>query len=361
MRVLSATEAISPALDRTKSVLFQPFRKGRSWKLAATAYLSAMGILFLPVPLALLFLPWLPPADGMNRLHFALLFVGAIAISTAIMSALFYIGARLEFVLFDIVLFKATFVAPLCNKYGVQVRRWVGLKIALGTLACSAIGIPYIVWLAHWTPPFPGQPGRPMSSEFVGSFALILAIATAWISFFMLCSSLLGDFILPYIALEYATLKESIRRFSELFKTEPRQIIYFALFKVFLAIAGLVLQQIATLVMELVVFVPVGLICFVGWLLLHSLGEIGQVLMTAGAVILELAGMVFVFYFLIGIQGCVITFFQAYGLYFLGGRYPLLGDLLDRSTPQPAFAYPAGFPPTPPQYPPPQPGSPPVA
>jgi hypothetical protein len=56
----------------------------------------------------------------------------------------------------------------------------------------------------------------------------------------------------------------------------------------------------------------------------------------------------------------VLTFGQAYALYFLGGRYPLLGDLLDRSTPPPAYAYPAGFPPTPPQYPPPQPG-PPVA
>ena len=59
--------------------------------------------------------------------------------------------------------------------------------------------------------------------------------------------------------------------------------------------------------------------------------------------------------------GSALTFGQAYALYFLGGRYPLLGDLLDRSTPPPEFAYTPGFPPTPPQYPPPQTGPPAVA
>jgi hypothetical protein len=32
-------------------------------------------------------------------------------------------------------------------------------------------------------------------------------------------------------------------------------------------------------------------------------------------------------------NGIAITFLEAYKLYFLGGRYPPLGDLLDRSTP----------------------------
>jgi hypothetical protein len=44
---------------------------------------------------------------------------------------------------------------------------------------------------------------------------------------------------------------------------------------------------------------------------------------------------------------------DAYAIYFLGGRYPLLGDLLDRSTPPPPSpllipyaAYPPPLPPT---------------
>ena len=55
MPILSALDAISPAFARTKLVLFSPFRKGRTWKLAATAYLATAGAVFLPFPLIPIF------------------------------------------------------------------------------------------------------------------------------------------------------------------------------------------------------------------------------------------------------------------------------------------------------------------
>jgi len=55
MRLLSAAEAITPSIERTKAVLFQPFRKGRTWKLSATAYLGRASTIFLPFPLFYLF------------------------------------------------------------------------------------------------------------------------------------------------------------------------------------------------------------------------------------------------------------------------------------------------------------------
>ena len=58
-----------------------------------------------------------------------------------------------------------------------------------------------------------------------------------------------------------------------------------------------------------------------------------------------MAFVLLLFYFMFGFMGCIMTFFQAYGMYFLGGRYPLLGDLLDRTTPPPTWTYPVGFPP----------------
>jgi hypothetical protein len=51
--------------------------------------------------------------------------------------------------------------------------------------------------------------------------------------------------------------------------------------------------------------------------------------MTAGAVTLGLVFIAFLFYVIFLVIGCVHTFLQAYALYFLGGRYPLLGDLLE--------------------------------
>jgi hypothetical protein len=49
-----------------------------------------------------------------------------------------------------------------------------------------------------------------------------------------------------------------------------------------------------------------------------------------------------------------MTFLEAYTLYFLGGRYPMLGDLLTASTPPPpppppAPVYPAYVAPPPPE------------
>jgi hypothetical protein len=50
--------------------------------------------------------------------------------------------------------------------------------------------------------------------------------------------------------------------------------------------------------------------------------------------------MFLVFYLMLLAIGVVMTFLESYTLYFLGGRYPLVGDLLDRSTPQPIYASP---------------------
>jgi hypothetical protein len=55
--------------------------------------------------------------------------------------------------------------------------------------------------------------------------------------------------------------------------------------------------------------------------------------------------------------GTGLTFMESYALYFLGGRYPMLGYLLDRSTPPPPV-YSYSPPPSyyaPPVIPPPQP------
>jgi hypothetical protein len=45
VRRLRATECISPVIDRSKLLLFPPFRKVRTWKLSATSYLCYLGTL----------------------------------------------------------------------------------------------------------------------------------------------------------------------------------------------------------------------------------------------------------------------------------------------------------------------------
>jgi hypothetical protein len=346
MRTLSASEAISPAIDRTKAVFFRPFRKGRSWKLAATAYLSAMGCFFVPVPLAILILPWVTTPGTMSRTAFVALFAGMVAFYTVITWLFLYFGARLEFVLFDIVLFKSELVAPVWRKYSPQAWPWIGLKVVFGTVVSLIAGIPIAVWGFRAFRQLTFQPGQPPSPGLIGSFFLITLVATGWFSLLFLLSSLLGDFVLPSLALENTTIADAMGRFMALLKAEPAQLFFFCCFKVLLGIVALIAMEVAIFIAEFVIAIPLGIVGLLGWLILHHLGAAGALMMASGVVVLYVAFTGFFFYFVIGMQGCIMTFFQAYGMYFLGGRYPLLGELIDRYIPQP-YQYPAGFPPPP--------------
>jgi hypothetical protein len=150
-----------------------------------------------------------------------------------------------------------------------------------------------------------------------------------WFSLYLLVTSLLGDFVLPSLALESTSLSDAISRSMALLKAEPAQVFYFSCLKVVLAIAGFIALEIVVFIGEIAIGIPVGIVGFVGWLSLHNLGAAGALMMTAGGVILYLGVIAALFYLIIGLQGCLITFFQCYGMYFLGGRYPLLGSLLE--------------------------------
>jgi hypothetical protein len=332
MRILSAADAVSPAMSRTKAVFFHPFRKGRSWKLAATAYLSMMGCVFFPVPLLLFLLPWL----GNRGTTFELGFTGIIVIYSIVMFAFFYVGARLQFVLFDIVLRKIEFVAPAWRFYGPRTWRWIGLKVAVGTVFSIIAGVPLAACFLRVMPQLTMQPGKPPSPQMFGPIFGIYFAFLGVMSLVFLVSSLLGDFVLPYIAIEDASLSVAFRRFAQLIEAEPGQMFVFLFFKAVFGVASLIALEIAIILTEILIAIPLGIVAFLGWLVLHQFGHAGTLMMIAGGILLYIAFIVALFYLTLGFQGMVITFFQAYGLYFLGGRYPLLGDLLE--PPYPVFS-----------------------
>ncbi|HWZ50839.1 MAG TPA: hypothetical protein VNW54_05185 [Granulicella sp.] len=354
MRTLSASEAIAPAVERTKAVLFQPFQIGRSWKLAATAYLAAMGGLFLPMPLTAL----------LQHGHGSSLAAAAVAVvlrwifgllGAAVLFVLFYIGARLQFARFDIVLRGEKMVAPLWRRYAPVAWRWIGLKLALSAVFLALAAVPLALVLPQLTARLQVAPGQRPSPHLLLSLLLFEAVIGLAIFAMMFCSSLLDDFVLPSIALEGTPLGEALRRFGALIRSETGPFFFYLFFKALLAIACVIAMEIVILLSELLAFIPLGLLGALGWLLLHHLGPSGHILMLAGGVVLVLLFAVFAFYASLGMAGASVLFFQAYALYFLGGRYPLLGDLLE--PPPPGFAYPAPPPlpgtpdPTPPQLP----------
>src|ERR1700753_460799 len=102
MQILSAVDAISPAFERMKLVLYSPFRKGRTWKLSVTGYLAAAGTIFLPFTLIYGLIGWMfrdkiPPVG-------VTIIVAATLVLTALYVFIFVLCSRLQFAFFDIVL-----------------------------------------------------------------------------------------------------------------------------------------------------------------------------------------------------------------------------------------------------------------
>jgi hypothetical protein len=335
MRALTASEAITPAIQRTKEILFQPFRKGRSWKLAAVAYLSMMGLAFVPYFFVLFAFPH-GPAEQSN--YATLLLAAACLIPSALMFLFFYLGSRLQFVLFAIVAEKSLTVAPLWRRYSSRTWPWLGLKLVLSLVVCAIFAAPVFYAFRSFATHMIVEPGQLPSPEMLGSLFLFYACLFLPIGLLMLCSSLLSDFVLPPIALEGAAISEAARRFGELIKAEPGQMAFYTLFKILLALAGVVAMQVVVLVAEIVALIPLGLMAALGWYLFRTLGPVGHVLLVAGGITLGLIFAVFLGYVAILVLGCFHMFYQAYALYFLGGRYPLLGDILEppqHSLPEP--------------------------
>lgn len=356
MRPLSATECIQPAIDRTKIFLFSPFRKGRTWKLCAASYACRLGSLYFPVPL--LYLALIPTLGRSRSLVIALtaLFIAAFLV---LFTWVFHLCSRLQFAYFDMLANRGAFVTPAWRKYRDPALRWTLFKIATGSIFTVIIAGPFIGWLRKVVPMLnhmTSAHASPSSPEFAHTVAIFYTgygLVVLLFGMGMLIFGLLGDFVLPSLALEHTTLGEAFRRMGLLIRQEPNEFALYVLLKTVLGLVGyfaaIIAWEIAFLLASLLVG---GVVLAIGFGL-HVAG-VPAILLTTVGVLLAIAWYGFAMYTMLFPVGMAIAWMDAYALYFLGGRYPLLGDMLDRSTPPPsapvlnlyAPVYPPPLPPT---------------
>jgi len=338
MRILSATEAINPALECTKTILFRPFRKGTSWKVAASAYLSLMGRLFIPVPLFFFMIP------GVVKYAKPLVVGGLAALGvllTGILFVLFAIGCRFQFILFDIVLTRTRQIAPLWRRSANHTWPWTIFKLALSLAFCLLCAAPVYLVVRRILPQVKFTPGQPPSPEFFTTFFIAFAIFFVCGMAYMLVASLIGDFALPSIALENMPVTTALGRCFTFIQQEPGQICLYILLKVVISIAVLMAAQICIMILELIVIVPLAIAAALGATVLHTIGPIGHLFLVAAGVIGYLLFFTAIFYLMIGMYGALILYLQAYSMYFLGGRYSVLGDLLEPPPPPAEYSAPS--------------------
>jgi hypothetical protein len=350
MRPLSATEAISPAWNHTRR-LFAP----QSWKTVLKVGLVAFFAQFSGCNgnfsgNKMQHLPGMSPQLGAALLAIGLV-VGFFALVFAF--AFFYLNSRLQFVVFEIVLRSDTTIAPMWRRYGPATWRWMGLKLLfffLALLCMVPILLPFVLHLIHifhqnssggsaafW--PIVRQMLGLIVAGFVGLFVILAAYR------------LLYDFGLPSMALEGTPIGETASRVLLLLRAEPGAVVLYALMHFVLSLGLGFANAIILVLCMLVALVPLGGLGAGLWFGLRHSGIAGYVVMGCGLGILGLIFAAVMVCVLLTLVAWVSCFFQAYALYFLGGRYPLLGSYLEPEIVQPVFVEP-----TPPAiYPPPAP------
>lgn len=142
-------------------------------------------------------------------------------------------------------------------------------------------------------------------------------------------STLLHDFVMPFYILEDISLSDALRRGLAIVLAEPLAVLGYLLMKFVLSIAGFIFQYAATIACFLPFYFVMIFGVVIGSLFSHKGGPVATVLVVCLAIVFYIAFMAWSVYVSIGTLGYVLTWLTAYGIYFVGGRYPLLGNILD--------------------------------
>jgi hypothetical protein len=334
MRPLSAVDAFTPALERTKAMLL-PFSLRRGLKLGLIALLAEMSAQFIAPPVGNFGHSSPPLAGGTGAIaHQVVVAFAVIGVVFFVLGlALLYFGSRMQFVLMDLVATRTTVIGPSWRKYGPKTWPWIGLKVLSFLAIFAVIGAVIAVPLIHLFRSMPSNNGQPPDAAFFGSFFLIFGTIFLAVFLMMLAIWTLRDFVLPFMVFEDATIGTALSSATKLIGREPGSVMFYFLMKfVFTMVAGLA-AELCILVAAFVGIIPIGLVGGALWLGLHQAGSFGTAVLYVGYALLGLIFLAFMLVVGICLSGAVLIFYQAYTLYFLGGRIPTLGDLLEPPPP----------------------------
>ncbi len=347
----SASEAISPAIEKTRQFLLQPFRLGRFLKLTIVAVLTEGGMSScnfnmgshsgksdgaqVPMHWPVWHWPSMPIIIGIS--------IAVLVMGIPLIILLSYLLVRLRFSYFDCVLRLQDRISPAWARFHRQALRYVGLSLCIG-LGFWAILIP-LGWTIyqHFKPLFQsiGSDHPPGLLDFLPVLAVVVPVFLVLGLVAYLVETTMSCFMLPHMALEDASISEAFADAWSNIQLEPGQFALFILLRILLSIAATIVAVVA-LMIPLVIL---GIIAVVVVLVLKAMSTTIAILLGVPAAIL-----VFGLFFLaaIGMSGCIGTFRRSYALLFYAGRYPALAMVLWPQPPVPApLAPPPASPPPP--------------
>jgi hypothetical protein len=351
---LSAIDAISPAFDRTKRELLQPFRIGFWLRMALVALAtgefygsSGWGGIHFNMPssrriLALQAGMAMPPVEVLK--HYVPLLLLLVPLVFVFILLWIYISSVFRFVLFDSVLTDHCVIKDQWSRWrpqGMSFFLWricfgLGVAVSLGLLAGAG-------FLAVFTSGALKNPRQHMVFLILGGIIAVLVLL-AFIIAAALIAVFARDFVVPVMAIENVGVIEGWRRVLVMLAAEKNAYAGYVLMKIVLVVGSAILFGIITVVAVFLFFLPLSLAGVALYLFAKSEGLLWSFPAVAVAVILGAAALAAILYVIALISAPAMVFFQAYVIDFLGSRYAALGDRISPQPVPPTPAVPPSFP-----------------
>ncbi len=340
MHAMSAVDAISPAVLRTKDLLFRPFRWGTFLKLGLVALLTeGLGSNFNSSSrsksggggggsssnggLMISSLRDIPPIRIAE-------FVAAILLVCVIAAAIFYLITRLRFAFFHCLVHNTKLIRPGWELYKEQASRFFWLNIGVAACFLLLVGLIAIPFAAgFWRVFHDMQPGgHPNIPMLLGLILPLLPIIFCLVVLGVALDIALRDWMLPHMALEDASAGEAWSSVWARISAEKGQFFVYAILRLVLPIVAMIAIFMILLIPGLVL---AGAVAGVELGIHSAFADSTGSAAAAGVMLQVFFGLVAVGFAVLAsicLGGPLSTATREYAIVFYASRYKVMGDLL---------------------------------
>ena len=339
MRNVSAADSVSLAIQRTRDFLFRPFAWGTYLKLGLVAIITEGLGSNVHGSGGDHNKPSIHTPDMGAPFHFEpymiVVAIAAVALAMVIMFFVVYLITRLRFAYFHCLVHNIKEIRPGWEIHREQAGRFFWLNVGVGfgfLVVMMAIALPFIkgfAKLAEETHQGGSFDWGLLLSLILPLIPILALLALAGV----LSDVILRDWMLPHYALEDATAGEAWAEVWHNMMAEKKQFIVYTILR-------LVLPLIASVCVFMVLAIPglvmVGVIAAMEYGLHSAFADASGSAAVAGILLQVFFGLVAAGLTLLAsicLGGPLSTGVREYALVFYGGRYRLLGDLLDPPVP----------------------------
>ena len=335
MIAYAASQAVSPAVERMKRFLFQPFRFWTFLKLAFVAVLTEGGSSSYNGSQSRGSHPTPGPLFGSGfEMTPASVLVAILIAALALMLVfwLWYLIVRLRFAFFHCLVHQVREIAPGWRLYARPAMRMFQLHVVFALLFLAGLALlaaPFVYLFRG--PIFSGR--QPDLGSIVLAVAVAIPLFLALIVVAIASRIIMDDFLTPHMALEGATVAEAWQAARPRYLAEKGGFWLYGLLRVLLAF-------VAELAAILILVIPglVALIVYAGIFAgLHAAlpdaSGSGYVLRMTIDAVLAAVGVALGIVALLFLTGPIATWKREYAVVFYGGRYETLGNLLSPPPP----------------------------